>query len=382
MSRALHEATPHAGEDGTRVVRRRDEWNAIVLGLPRPDFRQSWQWGAVRASRGWRVVRVVASSNGGEATAAVQALGLRVPWLGTVLYAPRGPLLAEGEAGRRALPVLLRRLRAETAAVFVRASPGIVAGDALASLRAGGFVPLPDLWSLWNSPRNVMHLDLDGSERDLLTRMGRKRRQHVSTGARKGVTVDVVTSLAALQTFHALHRVHGEREGYAVPPWPSLEALHREFAADDGLAVVRGFVHGELASVLVGVRFGPVAHTLYAASTPKARQAPVGDLLHWELIRWARAGGCQALDLGSSCTDLPPTPTHPNYGIYRFKCEFGATLRLCAEYHDHVFAPMRYRLARGLELAALRLGHDGLRRWRLGALTGHDAVAPAARRAS
>ena len=383
MSRALREVTQRAGESGTRLVHGREEWNAIVLGLPRPDFRQSWQWGALRASRGWRVVRVAAGGDGREAAAAVQALGLRVSWLGTVLYAPRGPLLAEGETGRRALPALLRRLRAETGAIFLRASPGIAgAGDALAPLRASGFVPLPDLWSLWNSPRNVMHLDLDGTERDLLTRMSRKRRQHVSTGARKGVTVDVVTSLAALQTFHALHRVHGEREGYAVPPWPSLEALHREFAPDDGLAIVRGFVHGELASMLVGVRFGPVAHTLYAASTPKARQAPVGDLLHWELIRWARAGGCLALDLGSSCTDLPPTPTHPNYGIYRFKCELGATLRLCAEYHDHVFAPLRYRLARGLELAALRVGHDGLRRWRLGALTGHDAAVPAVRRAS
>jgi hypothetical protein len=307
-----------------------------------------------------------------------------VPWLGTVLYAPRGPLLAEGEAGRHALVSVLSRLRAETGAIFLRASPGAAAGarDAVAPLQASGFVPLPDLWSLWNSPRNVMHLDLAGGERDLLARMGRKRRQHVSTGARKGVTVDVVTSLAALQTFHALHRVHGKREGYAVPPWPSLEALHREFAVDDGLAIVRGFVHGELASVLIGVRFGPVAHTFYAASTPRARQAPVGDLLHWELIRWARAGGCQVLDLGSSCTDLPPTPTHPNHGIYRFKCELGATLTLSPEYHDHVFAPLRYRLTRGLELAALRVGYDGLRRWRLGALIGHDPVAQAPGRIS
>ena len=143
MSRALREVTQRAGESGTRLVHGREEWNAIVLGLPRPDFRQSWQWGALRASRGWRVVRVAAGGDGGEAAAAVQALGLRVSWLGTVLYAPRGPLLAEGETGRRALPALLRRLQAETGAIFLRASPGMAAGagDALAPLRASGFVP-------------------------------------------------------------------------------------------------------------------------------------------------------------------------------------------------------------------------------------------------
>jgi peptidoglycan pentaglycine glycine transferase (the first glycine) len=370
--------------DEARVVVHRDEWNALVLGLPRADFRQSWQWGAVRASRGWSVLRVAVGA-GSDCAAAAQVLGRRVPGLGVVLYAPRGPLVAAGEAGACALPPLLHRIGHETGAIFLRASPGVEDEDtkALEPLRTAGFVPLPDLWSLWNSPRNVMRLDLTGSEHDLLTRMARKRRQHVSTGRRKGVTVEVMTSLAALRTFHELHGVHGRREGYPVPPWSSLEVLHREFGRDDGLAVVCGFLHGELASVLVGLRFGPVAHTLYAASTLAARQAPVGDLLHWELMRWARTAGCRELDLGSSCTDVPPTVTHPNYGIYRFKEELGARLRLCAGYRDHVFARLRYRAARGLERGILPLGHHVLRHWRRAALArgarGVEEVTPMAR---
>lgn len=351
-----------------RLIRCRDEWNATVLAMPRPDFRQSWQWGALRASRGWSVWRLAVG--GDECLAAAQILGRRVPGLGVMLYAPRGPLVSGGDAGWAALPALLRRIRAESGAVFLRASPGVGVQDAvaLAPLEARGFTRLPDLWSLWNTPRNVMRLDLTGSERDLLARMARKRRQHISTGSRKGVAVEVVTGLAALRTFHELHGAHGRREGYPVPPWPALEALHREFVVDDGLAIVRGFVRGELASMLIGLRFGPVAHTLYAASTPAARQAPVGDLLHWELMRWARATGCRELDLGSSCTDVPPTVTHANYGIYRFKSELGARLTLCAGYYDHVFAAMRYRVARRLELGALRMGHRALRRWRLAVL--------------
>jgi lipid II:glycine glycyltransferase (peptidoglycan interpeptide bridge formation enzyme) len=359
------------GSDTVRRITDRDEWNALVLALPRPDFRQSWQWGAQRASRGWIVARV-AVDDGQRPLAAAQVLGRRLPGLGVVLEAPRGPLLAPGEPGRRALPHLLRRIQAETGGIFLRACPGVAADDreALAPLEAQGFRRLPDLWSLWNAPRNVMRLDLTGSERDLLGRMSRKRRQHISTGARKGVVVEVVSGLGALRVFHALHIIHGRREDFVTPPWAALQALHREFVIDDGLAIVQGWVKDELASVLVGLRFGPVAHTLYAASTPAARRAPVGDLVHWELMRWARAGGCVELDLGSSCTDLPPTMTHPNYGIYRFKCELGARLALTAEYLDHPFSPLRYRLARRLEQHALRLGHQTLRRWPLASLGG------------
>jgi len=362
-----------------RLVRHREEWNAIVLAMPRPDFRQSWQWGALRASRGWTVWRVAVGAE--ECLAAAQVLGRRVPGLGVVLYAPRGPLVSAGDAGWRALPSLLQRIRVETGAVFLRASPGVRLEDAvgLAPLEGLGFARLPDLWSLWNTPRNLMRLDLTGSERDLLGRMSRKRRQHISTGGRKGVAVEVVTGLTALRTFHELHGAHGRREGYPVPPWPALEALHREFGVDDGLAILRGSVRGELASMLVGLRFGPQAHTLYAASTPAARQAPVGDLLHWELMRWARAAGCRELDLGSSCTDVPPTTTHANYGIYRFKCELGAHLTLCAGYYDHVFAATRYRVARRLELAALRMGHGALRRWGLAVFGEPDADAEVVR---
>ena len=345
--------------------------------MPHPDFRQCWQWGAVRATRGWDVVRV-AVTDGDACAAAAQALVRRVPGLGVVLYAPRGPLVADHGTAWEALPRLLAHLRAITGGLFLRVSPGAALEDeaAVAPLAARGFVELPDLWSFWATPRNVMHLDLTGTERDVLGRMARKRRQHVSTGARKGITTELATSLAALRTFHALHATHSRREGYPAPPWSTLEAFHREFAPGDGLAVVSGHVRGELAGMLVGLRFGPVAHTLYAASTPAAHRAPVGDLLHWELMRWARDGGCRELDLGSSCTDLPPTETHPNYGIYRFKYELGARLTICAPYHDHVFAPLRYRLARQLELRAMPLGIRLLGHLRLPARDRRRATVP------
>jgi lipid II:glycine glycyltransferase (peptidoglycan interpeptide bridge formation enzyme) len=361
-------------------VERREEWNALVRALPRVDFRQSWEWGAFRVSDGWGVVRAAVVA-GQRALVAAQVLVRRVPGIGRVLYVPRGPLLADDAESVPALADLMALLRRRIGGIFVRASPGVADGDAAsytARLQAGGFVALPDLWSVWNTPRNIMRLDLTGSEPALLARMARKRRQHVSTGERKGVWTEVSADLGTLRTFHALHVEHGRLHNYPVPGWPALNTLYREFGGADGLAVVTGLVKQELAGMLVGIRFGPVAHTLYLATTPAAHHTPVGDLLHWALIRWAREAGCLELDLGSSCTDVPPTETHPNYGIYRFKSELGARLALCVGYHDCVFAPLRYGIARRLEAHAHHVNRRLLGRLRLGLLGGRDGVPDAA----
>ena len=364
----------HAG-----LIERRDEWNALVLALPHPDFRQSWEWGAFRASDGWGVTRA-AVIRGDRALAAAQVFVRRVPGLGRILYTPRGPLVTDDAEGVSALDSLVGVIRHEVGGLFLRASPGSSAEEPAASapLRAAGFVTLPDLWSVWNTPRNVMLLDLTGSERDLLGRMARKRRQHMNTGGRKGITTALATGMEALHTFHALHLEHGRRHNYPVPGVPTLDTLHREFGRAGGLAVITGHVRGELAGMLVGVRFGPIAHSLYLATTEAAHHTPVGDLMHWELIRWARDGGCCELDLGSSCTDVPPTETHPHYGIYRFKSELGARLTLCAGYHDRVFAPLRYRIARLLEVRAHHVNRRLLGRLRLGALGGREGAPDAA----
>jgi hypothetical protein len=158
---------------------------------------------------------------------------------------------------------------------------------------------------------------------------------------------------------HVLRGLMLERapnEPVIVPSPEYLEGLHALFDGDGGVATVIGRVNGELAGAALGVRFGGTAHLIYAALTPAARSVPVGDLMHWEWIRWAREGGCRVLDLGSSCTDIPPSPTHPNYGIYRFKTELGARLCLYAGYYDRVYCTAAYHVARRLERWTLRYG--------------------------
>lgn len=353
-----------------QVIEDADEWNSVVLRLPTCDIRQGWQWGELLRQLGWRPFRVAAYADGAP-VAALSALVRRVPGAGAFAYAPRGPVLDPANdlawpAARALGDVVGQRTRA----VFLRASPPALDGDpAWEPLASAGFRRLPELWSVWNTPRNVMLLDLEGSERDQLARMARKRRQHISTATKKDVSVSVTSELSALRALYALLVEHAAKQAYNVPGWGYFQALHALYAPTGALAVLLGHVRGELAGAAVGIQFGSTAHLRYHATTAAGRSTPLGDVLHWEWIRWARAAGCRTIDFGSSCTDIPPTETHPGYGIYRFKVELGARLAMYGEYQDRVFAPLTYRAARWLE-------HSGLRAaWRLRARVRH-AVSP------
>src|SRR5438477_546446 len=175
--------------------------------------------------------------------------------LGVVVYAPRGPLVdPKRNDVWDAAAALADVARERTRAFMVRASPAVLLDDAgsWTPLEAHGFRRLPDLWSLWNTPRNVMRLDLEGDERDILARMAKKRRQHISTASKKAVSADVVRGLSAMHVLRALMLERGAHEPVIVPSPEYLEGLHALFDADGGVATVLGSVNGELAGASGG----------------------------------------------------------------------------------------------------------------------------------
>jgi lipid II:glycine glycyltransferase (peptidoglycan interpeptide bridge formation enzyme) len=338
-----------------RPIADADAWNAVALRFPNADLRQSHEWGEIRQRHGWRPLRLVAF-DAGEPVAAIAALCRRVPALGTIAYAPRGPLMDEDDKRAwAALPALAGALRDGARATFLRVSPAVPDErfDVRGRLRECGFAALPDFWSHWNSPRNVMRLSLEGSEREILGRMARKRRQHISTAGKHGLTAAVAPAGADLDAFYRLMVDHATRNGYPVRDRGHFEALRAAFEPAGAFARVDGLADGALVASLLGVRFGARAHSLYAPSSVQARGRPVGDVVHWEWLRWAKAAGCREVDFGSSGTHVPPRETDGALGIYRFKVEIGCVLTLWLPYHDLVFDPLRYRLVRAVELRAL-----------------------------
>ena len=325
-----------------RLVADADEWDSLVLNFPDADVRQSYAWGEVRAEVGWRPVRM-AAFDGPRCVAAMGVLARRLPGFGTVLDAPRGPLLdPESGAAWVGLRRLLRGVGAETRAVLLRLSPGVGAEHQpfARALRACGLRPLDGAWTDWNLPRRVMRLPLAGTEADVLRRMAKPRRRRVL--ANREVQVEVSPALEGVRAFYALLVTHARVRGYPIRAWSYFAALHRHFAPTGGVVVVLGRVRGEVVSAQIGLRFGPMALAINAPGTLTARGVAATEVVQWEWIRWAKAAGCETIDFGPSATE----------GIARFKIEMGCDPVLCVPYFDCPYAPLRYRLVRFAEETA------------------------------
>lgn len=330
-------------------------WNQLVLALADADLRQSFEWGELPREGGRPALRY-AIYDGRVPVAAISATVWRrfgSPF--AVLDASRGPVVAAAHpdvwAGLlEAAADMARRTRA----VLLRCSPPVPADDREfdAALVSHGFVRLPDESTVWNAPRVVMVLDLRPDEAALRQAMRQSTRLALGRLEREGGRVELDVSEAAVARLHRLLAAAGRRKGYPVRDLPFFLALRREYLArDQGCLALGCWGDRDLAGVLA-VRFGRRAYLLYSAvdtDSEAARKLRPGAAVHWAVIRWAKAAGCEVLDWGGSGTGFPPSRRSAGYGIYEFKRGFGCSLVRLAGYYDLVFHPTLYRVFRWAE---------------------------------
>jgi len=345
-------------------------WNGLVVGRPNYDLAQGWEWGEVLRNEGWTPHRY-AMLAGAECVAAVSVVRRRLPGLPySVLYASRGPLLDwNDERAWRGLLPAIRQLADRHQAIFLRLSPGVSHDDVGVrdALARHGFRPLQEEWTTWNAPRVVLTLSLEGDEDALHRRLRKGTRRDLAAAQRRGAQVRVAGDRADLLAFHRLTVAAGREKGYPVRRLARLDALwHAYVARGDGVLLLTEH-EGTVIGGVLGLRFGRRAYLQRAAisRSGEGQRVHQGPLLYWEFIRWAKAAGCEVIDWGGSGTRFPPSETDQGYGVYQFKTGFGSVLEYRMSYHDLVFRPALYHLARAAESWALPWA------WRLRARLNH-----------
>jgi peptidoglycan pentaglycine glycine transferase (the first glycine) len=275
-----------------------DDWDADLDRLASPvPLQQTWAWGEVQRSLGWRVERLKLTGGG---RALVMLRGPRpFEWA----YAPRGPVPATLDAvselvdwarGRH-----LARLRVEP-----QGQPEL--GELL---RKAGFRRGPI-----SEPQHTVIVDLDDDEK-LLARFRKSTRYNLRTAERLGVVVDEVEDTEELsrQVAIAYHR-----QGVLMSTANFNRAL-RDLIPHTRIYVA-SFGSEPLAAILVA-RHGSRAHYLVGGSNGLRRELMPNYLLQWRAMRDAHREGCLDYDL---CGIPPPgKPNHPWHGLYQFKTGFG-----------------------------------------------------------
>jgi len=326
---------------------RRDEWNDFVAASEHPSVMQSWQWGQLKATTGWKPMMLAVGDGGIRAGALL--LERALPHLGRcLLYAPRGPVLDWTDRDLfEELLEAIRELARERRAVALKIDPCLSAErtDVTDLLRARGFIFTgtddPDLGG--TQPRYVMQTDLTPEPDDLLAQFHSKWRYNIRLAGRKGVTTREGTR-DDLPAFYELLQVTAERDDFRVRTREYFEHMY-DLLVPAGLAKL--FVAEYEETMIAGAilfRMGDTAVYVYGASANEHRNLMPNHLLQWTMMCWAREQGCRIYDFRGVTREVEGEPEGDLGGLNRFKRGFAAQYLEYVGEWDLVLSPMWYRL--------------------------------------
>lgn len=316
-------------------------WDAAAARSPSGHVLQSSAWARIREAQGWRAefVRI------GDPLPVALVLWRDVPVFGPMAYAPRGPIVAPGDADGLAHALeTLAQLARERRAVTLKVDPELSPEEAGAELAHAGYARGPDVQPVVAT----LVLDITPEPDAIMASLEKDTRWSVRQSSKRGVEVRTVADEAALRAFYDLYRETGGRAHFILRTFEYYRLVWRTLI-DASLATLRLAYVGERAVAgAMTWQCGDREVYMYGASSEEGRKCYASYGLQWECIIGARARGAIRYDLGG----IPRDPTRkddPMYGPYLFKKGFGGTMRTYVGAHDVAPSALRYRTFRVAE---------------------------------
>jgi len=176
-------------------------------------------------------------------------------------------------------------------------------------------------------PSDTVFIDLQKNEKALLQNMKPKTRYNVRLSTRKGVRVRKADH-QDLDIWYRLYKETCNRNRLFLHDIKFFRTILGTKAHD-----IRSPAEVELLIAKIGkkplaaiflVYFGQRATYLYGSSSSANRRYMATYALQWEALRRAKKRGCAKYDMFGVAPQ--PDPSHPLYGLYRFKVGFGGDL--------------------------------------------------------
>jgi peptidoglycan pentaglycine glycine transferase (the first glycine) len=329
-----------------------EEWDSLASRSPLGDVYQSYEWGEVKRTLGWEILRYVVVLDGRRVAACSiqeRRVSGRLPGpLGAlgIHYAAHGPILLEEsmEAAAAALEGLTGIAR-ERRSVALTIDPAWREESELAKALAGSaFRPAARQVQV---SRTAMVIPLSTDEAQQHRLVDKTMANDINRARRTGVTVERIDMATAeereagLGAFYDMHAATGRRRGflvrdrdYELQQWRSLGEAG---LASLWFAVAEGRRQSGMLLFHCGRRV-----VLSAAGSPDdadLRKWRANHFLHWSIMRWAASAGFSGYDLGGVDTHrypgLPSGPEHPLWHLHEFKRRLGAVPETHVRAHDY-----------------------------------------------
>jgi lipid II:glycine glycyltransferase (peptidoglycan interpeptide bridge formation enzyme) len=314
-------------------------WDGFLEATPDTGFMQSSWYADFRASVGYRCFGVTLKD---EETIVGGALVMKWSYAphGCFYYISDGPVLPQDESAQQVFDAILdiidkhRKAEEETVSHLRieprwRHLPDFVRG----------FRPL-SFADAYTEPRTTLWIDLRPAEDAILAQMKPKGRYNIHVAQRHGVSVIEDTSDQGLADFLRIYRRMAGRKEIESKPTGYFRTLYSLLLPRRQISIFFAEYRGRRLAAALVVYFGRRATYFFGASLALHRSAMAPYLLHFEIMRSAKARGCEWYDLWGF--DPGNEPDHPWRNISVFKAKFGGGVQYLVPTLDYVYDAAAY----------------------------------------
>ncbi len=316
-------------------------WDDFVEASPESGFMQSSWWVDFRSTCGFENFGITLKDADSIVGGAV-VLKLSHTEDSCFYYIQDGPVLPSdglvaGEVFRAILETLEDRRKNEPSTVsHLRIEPRWLHLPGFVS----GFRAVPPLADRYLETRDTRCIDLRPSEATILAQMKPKGRYNIHVAQRHGVSIIEDTSVQGLADFQTIYEETAGRQGMEPKPPDYFQTLVSLFSPTHrGSLFFAEYQGTRLATALV-VYFGSRATYFFGGSRDIHRHVMAPYLLHFEIMRKAKALGHEWYDLWGIAP--PNEPDHPWQNFTAFKAKFGGVELHLVPTLDYVYDPAAY----------------------------------------
>jgi lipid II:glycine glycyltransferase (peptidoglycan interpeptide bridge formation enzyme) len=262
----------------------------------------------------------------------------------------RGPVGADPALLRLATAELARQLQAR-GSVSLTVNPYWTLPEAEgieADLMSMGFRP----FLRRNGPHaHSLVIDLTPGEEEIARSFRKGTRAKIRKAESMGLAVSPAQCEEDIAAFYRLYKLAAALRGYESLDFGYLMRLWQRFLADQehGICLIARY-QGEVVSADIVLKHGTRAEDTHGPSRlDRWPDLPKNHRCVWEAVKWAKARGCKAYDLGGYLPEA--TEGSQVAGVNQFKMGFSSTRVDLVGEHRCVFNPTGHQLLTKLATA-------------------------------
>lgn len=173
-------------------------------------------------------------------------------------------------------------------------------------------------------PSNTIFMNLKNDDDMLLGKMKAKTRYNINLATRKGVRIRSL-GLESIDLWYDLYRQTAERNNFFLHDISYFKIVLSARASDTLSPASVYLLVAEVEEIPLAAMFLVISANrgtyLYGASATENRNYMATYALQWRAMQVAREKGCTEYDFFGIAPQADPS--HPMYGLYRFKSGFG-----------------------------------------------------------